>query len=244
MRTKTITNKDTNELAKIASRYFDKEVMRCLSHKAPLNLALCGGNSIIKLFEALAMSEASYWRDLNIFMLDERLVPPDSELSNYRQARDLLLQKLINQGILPLENVYPPLAMDGDLEDQALQYATKLDKCGGVIDIAIMAAGEDGHIASLFPQHPSIRAKGRSFFGVTDSPKPPPQRLSASIELLQKVAVGFCFFVGKNKTMAYNNFNNDKLTIEECPAKIITQMERGYIFSDLTVENNYENNAF
>jgi 6-phosphogluconolactonase len=50
----------------------------------------------------------------------------------------------------------------------------------------LLGVGEDGHIASLFPDHPAVHASGVCV-GVPDAPKPPPERLTLTLSVLEEV---------------------------------------------------------
>jgi 6-phosphogluconolactonase len=54
-----------------------------------------------------------------------------------------------------------------------------------VLDIALLGIGEDGHTASLFPHNPALEARGVAAVAVHDAPKPPPERVSLSLEVLR-----------------------------------------------------------
>ncbi len=55
-----------------------------------------------------------------------------------------------------------------------------------MLDLIILGIGPDGHIASLFPGSPSLRAAEREIcLGIEDSPKPPPERITLSLAVLQ-----------------------------------------------------------
>jgi len=90
------------------------------------------------------------WERVHVFWGDERAVPPDHPGSNYRQAREALLDHVP----LPPGNVH---RMRGELEpgDAARAYADELRAFFGapwpVFDLLLLGMGDDGHTASLFP---------------------------------------------------------------------------------------------
>ena len=54
-----------------------------------------------------------------------------------------------------------------------------------VLDVVVLGIGEDGHVASLFPGHPALAARGPVAVPVHDAPKPPPDRVSLTLEVLR-----------------------------------------------------------
>jgi 6-phosphogluconolactonase len=75
-----------------------------------------------------------------------------------------------------------------DLEAAAVTYAGVLQqatKGSGIIDVCLIGIGEDGHFASLFPNHAGLQELA-DVFVITDSPKPPAQRLSLSLPVIMR----------------------------------------------------------
>jgi 6-phosphogluconolactonase len=69
-----------------------------------------------------------------------------------------------------------------DLEDAARSYERTLGEvlAGEPLDVCLLGMGEDGHVASLFPNHAGLD-ETRRVFAVYDSPKPPQRRLTLSL---------------------------------------------------------------
>ncbi len=163
-------------------------------------LALVGGRSVSKIYQLLAEKELP-WEKVHIFLADERM-----DGSNFK----LIKEKLLNNIKIPKENIHQFMTLT--------QYNEELKERGGKFDLALLSAGEDCHIASLFPNHPSIKSKSRLFINVKNSPKPPKERISASPSLLSKTTTTLLLFY--NKKEAFLNYTNES-SVKECPAKIL-----------------------
>lgn len=117
------------------------------------SIALSGGTTPISLFEALTsppISDRIAWDRWQVFWGDERMVPPDHPASNYRMAKEALLDKVpINPDLV--------FRMAGEKEPQeaAQEYeealCTTLHFARQSFDLVLLGLGEDGHTASLFP---------------------------------------------------------------------------------------------
>ncbi len=123
-----------------------------IAARGAFHLALAGGSTPRGLYALLADAELATrldWSRVHIYFGDERCVPPDHADSNYRMARESLLDRL------PVA----PAAVNriaGEIEpDQAAaDYAALLKRQlpGAGFDLVLLGLGPDGHIASLFPE--------------------------------------------------------------------------------------------
>lgn len=164
----------------------DAAVQRILALQQTLeriDIAITGGTVGIK---ALAFWASHAQRDeidygkLNFWWGDERFVARDSADRNFNQAWDALLQHLD----VPAANLHQfPAADEGlDLEAAALEFAAHWESEKPTISFAFMGMGPDGHIASLFPG--KTYAGSSAIIAESDSPKPPPLRLSFSFDTI------------------------------------------------------------
>ncbi len=113
-------------------------------HHETYSIALSGGRTPAMVFNALLTKQVD-WKKVTVLFLDERCVPPEHEDSNYGLASTHLLSHVEALGGL--------LRMKGELspEQAALDYSEQLTQLHGPIDCILMGVGEDGHVASLFP---------------------------------------------------------------------------------------------
>ncbi|MGI8710294.1 MAG: 6-phosphogluconolactonase [Acidimicrobiales bacterium] len=113
------------------------------------SIALSGGDTARRCYECLATSAGSQidWWQVDIYWGDERCVPHDDEASNYRLAREALLDRVGAANATHLmrcaEGPDPYQLRLGDL---------------GRIDLVHLGLGPDGHTASLFPGSPALDA--------------------------------------------------------------------------------------
>lgn len=147
------------------------------------SVALSGGRIAATFFSALAAQAAARKLSLNVvhfFWSDERCVPPDASESNFRLAREFLLDPLRvpENRIHRIHGEKPPAeaaaAAEADLRNSI--HVLKDDQ--PILDLVLLGVGEEGHVASLFPGEPQTVLAGRSVFRPVRAVKPPPQRIT------------------------------------------------------------------
>jgi 6-phosphogluconolactonase len=156
------------------------------------SLVLAGGSTPKRSYEILAGLEVP-WGRVTVLFGDERCVPPDDRESNYRMACETLLDR-----VRPL-SVH---RMPGELgaEAAAVIYGALVARLRP-LDVVTLGVGEDGHTASLFPGHPESAAGGDAV-AVHDSPKPPPDRVSLTLEVLREARRVYVLATGAAKREA------------------------------------------
>jgi 6-phosphogluconolactonase len=117
------------------------------------NVVLTGGKTPKLAYEQAAKEQAD-WSRVELWWGDERCVPPDDDRSNYKLAKDALLDTIDR----------PPRAVHrirGELgkEEAAAAYESELGDTP--LDLLLLGIGPDGHVASLFPNAPSLGEAGR-----------------------------------------------------------------------------------
>ncbi|MEO5834616.1 MAG: 6-phosphogluconolactonase [Nakamurella sp.] len=150
------------------------------------SVVLTGGTIGIGLLTKIRESTSRNsvdWRRVEIFWGDERFVGAGDGERNERQAREALLDHVP----VDPERVHPMAASDGpfgaDVDAAAAAYADLVD-AHGPFDVTLLGLGPDGHVASIFPEHPSVYDT-RTALPVRHSPKPPPTRISLSLPTIR-----------------------------------------------------------
>lgn len=186
-------------------------------------LGVPGGRSVVALFEKL-QERPIEWSRVHICLVDERLVARGDEESNFRLLEESFCH-------LPAVHLHP--AITNKVEgNTAYQYTKQVNELGGHFDIMLLSSGEDGHVAALFPDHPVLSITEKEFITFSDSPKPPADRLTASLPLLMQSKIAFLLFFGEAKRAALELFLSD-VPMNSCPAKLVNSCEVSYVFTDV-----------
>jgi 6-phosphogluconolactonase len=160
-------------------------------------LAIPGGRSPGPVLSELARICDPFVRErLSLLWLDERSVP----LGHADRNDAPTLAAWQAGGPLPA-HVHPMPAERGDLDSAAADYARILAEAtggSGVLDACLVGIGEDGHLASLFPDHPGLKELS-PVFAVTDSPKPLPRRLTLGLSVLNRARAHLVLALGAAK---------------------------------------------
>ncbi|MBT3464444.1 6-phosphogluconolactonase [archaeon] len=214
--------------------YFCHEIKKVLRQEEIVTVAIPGGRSIKALFDGFKETHSltiDEWNKIHFFWADERLVGPEDKQSNYRLAKESFLDDMIKKGFLKKENIHRYIGESDDPIHEIKEYNKELLKLKENIDILVLGVGEDGHIASLFPNHPNLKEKKSGFMLVTNSPKPPGRRMSLTPKMVLNANSIMLFFIGEGKKIAYNNFLDDKVKLEDCPAKLSIINEEAKIYA-------------
>ena len=123
-------------------------------------VALSGGRIAQKFFAATAGQAAARkisFADVHFFWADERCVPPTDPESNFKMANEWLLTPLniAKTQIHRLRGEFPPADAVKIANDEIRHFTPVNEKKLPVLDLIFLGMGEDGHVASLFPNAPA-----------------------------------------------------------------------------------------
>jgi 6-phosphogluconolactonase len=192
--------------ARVANRVSDL-ASAALAARGEFTVALSGGSLPKQLAEGLdadkiALAQPERW---TVFLADERKVPLDHPDSNYRVIREIM-PFLNPERIIPID---PSLAVTNCAADYASKVVEGLYKSGGIFDLVLLGLGPDGHTASLFPGHALLGEDVLDVAAITDSPKPPSERVTLTLPVINasRAVVFVCTGAGKADAIK-DIFNN------------------------------------
>lgn len=221
----------------VAARVITK-LIDLIEQQGDASLLLTGGTAAMSVLEAIRRSPARDsvdWSTVSFWWTDERWVPSDSEERSERQARAALLDHIR----IDEEKVHPFPASDEakDMEAAAEAYAAELaaHTPGNAIaprfDITFLGVGPDGHVAALFPNTPGILEKSRRVIAVRNAPKPPPERLSVTLPVLNSSQRIFIVLGGPDKASVLG-LALAGASVEEMPLSGVLGVRRTVLFVD------------
>jgi 6-phosphogluconolactonase len=191
-------------------------------------VALSGGSTPRDLFSLLAerpWRDEVNWSQTQIFWGDERCVPPDHPDSNFRLARETLLERVP----LPASNIHRMRAELADRSAAAAEYEDELARAlprdvsqRPSFDLMLLGLGADGHTASLLPGSKLLGERER-LVAVTDLEREGTIRLTVTPPVLQHAARLLFLVSGADKAPAVRAVLNGPFAIERYPAQLVRQ---------------------
>lgn len=164
---------------------------------------LAGGSTPQAAYEIIARSylKAINWAKVVVVLGDERIAPLDSPDSNWHQIEQVLLKYIPQATLLRPNSNETAESGAGEYEKQLAKLPKNSDGLPR-FDVTWLGMGEDGHTLSLFPDHPDFLSTDHLVIPVHHSPKPPANRLSFSLTVLQGSEKTLILASGKDKSTA------------------------------------------
>ena len=235
---RVIVRADAGALANSVAERLIKKTVELIDDFDEATISLTGGSMGIAVLVAIRNSSARDrvdWSRVNLWWSDERWLPHGDAERNETAARAALLDHVP----LDPQRVHPFAASDAglSLDEAAEAYAADLAEHGASgselphFDIMLLGMGPDGHIASLFPERAGVREAVRKVIAVTNSPKPPPERLSLTLPVINSSARVWLVIAGVDKASALGLTLADA-SVNEVPAAGVLGRRKTLFFVD------------
>jgi 6-phosphogluconolactonase len=185
---------NASELKAIASQTIIECADKAIAERGKFSIVLAGATTPREVYRQLKTAKTD-WSKWHIYFGDERCLPPTHPDRNSLMARHTWLDHVA----IPRPNIHEIPAELGP-EQGALAYCRVLDGIGE-FDLVLLGFGEDGHTASLFPDHP-WEAQGAAAIPVFGAPKPPQERISLAASRLSAARRIIFLITGASKRPA------------------------------------------
>lgn len=192
----------------------------CVRTFGDFHLALSGGSTPQPLYERLMYDPNCRrlpWRRTHLWMVDERCVPFDDPLCNFK----FIDETIVDHADIPREQVHPMFAMSptGDVEYEILLRETLAwrEKGQDRLDFVLLGIGADGHTASLFP-HTNVLDEERRLVRFNEYQSvASPQRLTMTYPLINSARFIAVLVTGASKAAAIRRIALGRETVQELP---------------------------
>jgi len=213
---------DAEAVSLAAAELFVARAAHAIASTNRFGVAISGGITPRSAFELLArppLSNRVDWSRVHIFWVDERCVAPTDDRSNYRWAREVLLDRVS----IPPKNIHrifgeKPPSVSAEAYQTTLEqfFGTRLPR----FDLMLLGLGEDGHTASLFPGAPALLESTRWVVEVVASPDGL-SRVTLTIALINQACMIAFLVAGATKAAALRNVFVDSIDPLRLPAQAI-----------------------
>lgn len=217
---------DTEGAAELCARHIIALLEEARVAKQRATLAVSGGSTPKLLFQKLTAAEFD-WRDVHLFWVDERAVPPDDPRSNFLLASEFLIQP----ARIPASQVHR-IRAEQEPHKAAELYAEEIRTFFGLgagelpkFDIAQQGMGPDAHTASLFPGEPLIHDR-QGIAAAVYVPKMAQWRITLLPGVLVEALHTVFLVSGQDKAQAVRAVLEEPFDPEKYPAQAVSRYAR------------------
>jgi 6-phosphogluconolactonase len=208
------------------SHFFAHQLIARIQEKSKgsyFSIALSGGSTPKSVFEYLASNFKHNipWEKIIVFWGDERCVAPENNESNYKMAKENLLDRVP----IPANHIFRIMgenepSVESSSYSAIVKQNLNSDSDIPQFDLIMLGLGDDGHTASIFPGNPHLLI-GNKLFDVAENPYTRQKRITATFNIINQ-ALSIVFFVtGKSKAEMLANIIERKDGSEKLPASMV-----------------------
>ena len=207
------------KLAEAAARKFAAKAAEAIEERGRFAVVLAGGSTPRAMYGILARdySDSIDWNKVHVFFGDERTVSPDHEDSNYRMAREALLDHVTVGSVHRIKCELPP-------DEAAAAYEEELREFFGEelprFDLILLGIGSDGHTASLFPETPALEIRDRRVVA-NPVPKLDTTRVTLTVLVINAARTVTFLVAGEDKAEALKEILEGDADPRRYPARLV-----------------------
>jgi 6-phosphogluconolactonase len=194
--------------------------MLCDAASASSHIVLTGGSTPAVAYQQAAGMGAD-WSGTALWFSDERCVPPEDELSNYRLAKESLLDRL--DGELPeVHRIPAERGPHVGADDYEVEIRERLGQQMPQFDFILLGLGPDAHVASMFPGHATLEVTDRPVVGEEQAGlKPFVPRVTLTLPVLCGGQHIVFLVTGADKADAVDRAFGDHQSGTEAPGSLV-----------------------
>jgi 6-phosphogluconolactonase len=213
---------DLEGISRAAAGIFLDAAEEAIDLHGQFSVALAGGNTPRRLYGILASSPYHHqirWQAVHVFWGDERCVPADDPRSNFRMARETLLDFVP----IPVQNIHP-IQGDQPPKEAAINYESELRDYffgqNSSFDLVLLGLGENAHTASLFP-HTSVLTETKRWVSEVYIEELQMSRVTLTAPLINTADQVVFLVSGADKAVALQKVLEGAYQPQEYPAQLI-----------------------
>jgi len=209
------------------TKSFVQNANEAIENRGRFLVSLAGGNTPMKIYEELA-DEKLDWSHVHFFWGDERCVPIDDAGNSYGQTKKVLFDKIgttnihrVNTDLLPASAATHYAHTLKFFADAPLDFPR--------FDLVLLGLGEDGHIASLFPNSP-VDIEEPVIAVTANYQDRPANRVTLTEKVFNEAREIWFLVAGKNKAEILNKVIDGERNLELYPAQRIQPINGNLIW--------------
>jgi 6-phosphogluconolactonase len=218
---------DPESLALAAAQLLVQSCREAIAARGRFTVALSGGSTPRRLYQHLAqapLKNAVDWQHVEFFWGDERAVPPDHPESNYRMAREGMLQPLA----IAAQQIHRMPAERTEIDLAAVDYQAEIARVFNVaadgpppsLDLVLLGMGPDGHTASLFPHTAALHETSR-WVVANYVPKFATHRMTMTAPMINNAAHVAFLVAGEDKGAVLAEVLTGPIDTDRLPSQMI-----------------------
>lgn len=196
MKNKFLVESENKNWITLLKELLDKKINETLQHNHKCNIFLTGGRSAKVFYQNWLLGLGSILKKIDFYFGDERCLDANDLNKNSTMVEEIF--KSLNISGYSLHSIHTE---GGNFKESAKIYG---ENSAQELDIILLSLGDDGHVASLFPNSEGLKAIDSGYV-YTQGPAPYKDRISITVPMINQFRCKIVLVIGKAKGIAFKN---------------------------------------